>query len=131
MSTSDPIADLCTRIRNGQAVGLGEISVSASKIKSSILNVLAEEGYIDGFAVEGLGGGAKLKVSLKYFNGRPVISRLSRVSKPGKRVYKGKNELPSVMGGYGVAIISTSLGVMSDKKARQAGHGGEILCLVE
>ena len=128
---TDPIADFLTRIRNGQASGKPEIAAPSSRIKLALAQVLKDEGYIEDFAVDG-GDSSKptVKVRLKYYQGRPVIDRLERVSRPGLRVYKAKDELPKILGGMGVAIISTSQGVMSDRAARAAGHGGEVLCIV-
>jgi small subunit ribosomal protein S8 len=130
MSMTDPIADLLTRIRNGQSSGKTEVIVPASKVKLAIAKVLKDEGYIEDFASTQLEGKPMLAVQLKYFQGRPVIDRLERISRPGLRVYKGKDELPSILGGLGIAIVSTSQGVMSDRQARAAGHGGEVLCIV-
>ena len=130
MSMTDPIADLLTRIRNGQSSGKTEVNVPASKVKLAIAKVLKDEGYIEDFASTSLEGKPMLAVQLKYFQGRPVIDRLERVSRPGLRVYKGKDELPSILGGLGIAIVSTSQGVMSDRQARAAGHGGEVICIV-
>jgi small subunit ribosomal protein S8 len=130
MSMTDPIADLLTRIRNGQSSGKTEVNVPASKVKLAIAKVLKDEGYIEDFASTSLEGKPMLAVQLKYYQGRPVIDRLERVSRPGLRVYKGKDELPAVLGGLGIAIVSTSQGVMSDRQARAAGHGGEVLCIV-
>ena len=130
MSMTDPIADFLTRIRNGQAAGRTEISMPASKVKQALAQVLKDEGYIDNFSTQAADGKATLTVSLKYYHGKPVIDRLERVSRPGLRVYRGKDELPSVLGGLGVAIVSTSKGVMTDRQARAAGHGGEVLCIV-
>jgi small subunit ribosomal protein S8 len=130
MSMTDPIADFLTRIRNGQSSGKTEVNVPASKLKLSIAKVLKDEGYIEDFSSAVLDGKPILAVQLKYFQGRPVIDRLERISRPGLRVYKGKDELPSILGGLGVAIVSTSRGVMSDRQARAAGHGGEVLCIV-
>lgn len=130
MSMTDPIADFLTRIRNGQASGKTEINVPSSKVKLAIAKVLKEEGYIEDFSATALEGKPTLVVQLKYFQGRPVIDRLERVSRPGLRVYKGKDELPSVLGGLGIAIVSTSKGVMTDRQARASGHGGEVLCIV-
>ncbi|MEZ5534690.1 MAG: 30S ribosomal protein S8 [Thiolinea sp.] len=131
MSMSDPIADMLTRIRNGQSAGKASVSFPASKQKKAILDVLQSEGYINGYETEDNDGKPVTKVELKYFQGQPVISRISRASRPGLRVFRGKNELPTVMGGYGVAIVSTSAGVMSDRAARAAGQGGEVICTVE
>jgi small subunit ribosomal protein S8 len=130
MSMTDPIADFLTRIRNGQRAGKPEVAVASSRIKLALAKVLKDEGYIDDYAVSGEGGRPTLTMRLKYYQGRPVIDRLERVSRPGLRVYKGKDELPKILGGMGVAIISTSNGVMSDRDARAGGHGGEVLCIV-
>jgi small subunit ribosomal protein S8 len=131
MSMTDPIADLLTRIRNGQSSGKTEVNVPASKVKLAIAKVLKDEGYIEDFAATSSPEGKPtLAVQLKYYQGRPVIDRLERISRPGLRVYKGKDELPAVLGGLGIAIVSTSQGVMSDRQARAAGHGGEVLCIV-
>ena len=130
MSMTDPIADFLTRIRNGQHSGKPEVGMPASRIKLALAKVLKEEGYIEEFAVVEDAGKSTLTVRLKYFQGRPVIDRLERVSRPGLRVYKAKDELPKVLGGMGVAIISTSRGVMTNREARAAGHGGEVLCIV-
>jgi len=130
MSMTDPIADFLTRIRNGQSSGKSEVSGPSSKIKLAIAKVLKDEGYIEDFTSEADSGKATLRVQLKYYQGRPVIDRLERVSRPGLRVYKRKDELPTVLGGLGVVIVSTSQGVMTDRAARAAGHGGEVLCIV-
>ncbi len=139
MSMSDPIADMLIRIRNAQLVGHTEVAMPASKLKASIAQVLKDEGYIEDFAIRdrggekaGKGGGVKkeLAIGLKYYAGRPVIERLERVSKPGLRVYRGRNDIPRVLNGLGVAILSTSRGVMTDRKARADGVGGEVLCIV-
>lgn len=131
MSMTDPIADMLTRIRNGQNVLLETVSMPSSKLKEAIARVLKDEGYIADFAiVKGDNNKAELTVTLKYFEGKPVIEKIQKVSKPGLRIYKGKNELPQVMGGLGVAIVSTSEGVMSDRDARSKGFGGEVLCIV-
>ena len=130
MSMSDPIADMLTRIRNAQAVEKAIVSMPCSKVKVAIAKVLAEEGYIDGFAVRGEAGKPELELQLKYYAGRPVIERIERVSKPGLRIYKGAEDLPRVMNGLGVAIVSTSSGVMTDRHARAKGVGGEVLCVV-
>lgn len=130
MSMSDPIADMLTRIRNAQAVEKANVSMPSSKVKVAIAQVLKDEGYIDGFAVRGEVGKPELELQLKYYAGRPVIERIERVSKPGLRIYKGVEELPRVMNGLGVAIVSTSRGVMADRHARAKGVGGEILCVV-
>jgi small subunit ribosomal protein S8 len=131
MSMTDPIADFLTRIRNGQMAGKAEVAAPASRAKLALAKVLKEEGYIEDFGVAGQEGAKPtLTVRLKYYQGRPVIDRLERVSRPGLRVYKAKDELPKVLGGMGVAIISTSRGLMTDREARAAGHGGEVLCIV-
>jgi small subunit ribosomal protein S8 len=131
MSMTDPIADMLTRVRNAQGAAKAQVTMPASKLKSAIAKVLRDEGYINDFAVEQTASGkAELTVTLKYFEGRPVIERIERVSKPSRRVFRGKDELPKVMGGLGVAIISTSKGLMSDRAARVAGHGGEVLCTI-
>ncbi|MET0498051.1 MAG: 30S ribosomal protein S8 [Steroidobacteraceae bacterium] len=130
MSMTDPIADFLTRIRNGQNSGKTEIKAPTSKVKLAIAQVLKDEGYIDSFSAGEQEGKPTLAVQLKYFQGRPVIDRLERVSRPGLRVYRGKDELPTVLGGLGVAIVSTSQGVMTDRQARAAGHGGEVICIV-
>lgn len=130
MSMSDPIADMLTRIRNGQQAGKVSVSMPASKAKAKIAEVLKDEGYITDFGPEEVDGKPQLKITLKYYNNEPVINKIDRVSRPGLRIYKGKGEIPQVLGGLGVAIISTSKGVMADNKARQAGEGGEVLCYV-
>lgn len=127
---TDPIADLLTRIRNGQRAGKVSVSMPASKLKQSIARVLQEEGYITGFAVQDEGGKPVMSVELKYYDGQPVIDTLKRISRPGLRIYKANDELPRVQGGLGVAIVSTSKGVMTDRAARAAGEGGEVLCYV-
>lgn len=130
MSMTDPISDLLTRVRNGQRAGKTEVKVPASRLKTEILRVLKEEGYIADFARSEDDGKPTLTVQLKYYQGAPVIERIQRVSRPGLRIYKGKDELPKVLGGLGVAIVSTSKGVMSDRAARAQGQGGEVLCVV-
>ena len=130
MSMSDPIADMLTRIRNAQMVEKVSVAMPSSKVKVAIAQVLKDEGYIDDFAVKAEGAKSELNIALKYYAGRPVIERLERVSKPGLRVYRGRNDIPQVMNGLGVAIVSTPKGVMTDRKARQAGIGGEVLCYV-
>ncbi len=130
MSMSDPIADLLTRIRNGQSAGKAEVSVQASRVKEAIVRVLKDEGYVSDFAVAKDGARKSLVSALKYHAGKPVIERLERVSRPGLRAYRGKDGLPRVLGGLGVAIVSTPQGVMSDREARRAGQGGEVLCVV-
>ncbi len=130
MSMTDPIADMLTRIRNGQKARMVSVSMPASKAKEAIARVLKDEGYITDFSVEGEGATRSLSIELKYFEGVPVIERIQRASRPGLRVYRGKEGLPKVLGGLGVAIVSTSAGVMSDRQAREQGIGGEVLCIV-
>ena len=130
MSMNDPIADMLTRIRNGQGARKLSVSMPASKAKEAVAKVLQEEGYITGFATEGEGSTKQLTIELKYFEGVPVIETIQRSSRPGLRIYRGKEGLPKVMGGLGVAIVSTSAGVMSDRQAREKGIGGEVLCIV-
>mgnify|MGYP002623101758 CR=1 FL=1 len=130
MSMSDPIADMLTRIRNAQSVEKAVVKMPSSKLKVAIAQVLKDEGYIDGFAVREEAGKSELEVALKYYAGRGVIERIERVSRPGLRVYKGRNDIPQVMNGLGVAIVTTPKGVMTDRKARQTGIGGEVLCYV-
>lgn len=131
MTMSDPIADMLTRIRNALGARKASVSMPASKQKLAIAQVLQEEGYINDFNSEEVEGKPTLTITLRYFEGQPVIARVSRVSRPGLRIYKAKDEMPKVMGGLGVAIVSTSQGVMTDRAARQAGHGGEVLCYVQ
>lgn len=130
MSMTDPIADMLTRIRNGQSAEKERVEMPSSKLKAAIAEVLKQEGYITDYRVSDSDGKPRLTVDLKYFQGRPVIEQLERVSKPGLRIYRGKDDLPTVFGGLGVAIVSTSHGVMTDSAARAAGHGGEVLCTV-
>ena len=130
MSMSDPIADMLTRIRNAQVVNKTSVAMPSSKIKIAIARVLKDEGYIEDFAVVGESTKPELKIGLKYYAGRPVIERIERVSRPGLRVYRGKGDIPTVMNGLGVTIISTPQGVMTDRKARATGTGGEVLCYV-
>jgi small subunit ribosomal protein S8 len=130
MSMQDPISDMLTRIRNGQSAGKVRVMMPMSKQKSAIAGVLKQQGYIRDFAAEDVEGKAQLAVVLRYFEGKPVIETLQRISRPGLRVYKGKDDLPTVMGGLGIAIISTPRGLMTDRQARAAGHGGEVLCIV-
>jgi small subunit ribosomal protein S8 len=127
---TDPIADMLTRIRNGQKARMVSVQMPSSKIKEAIAHVLKDEGYVTDFSVEGEGAAQTLTVELKYFEGAPVIERIQRSSRPGLRVYRGKEKLPKVLGGLGVAIVSTSAGVMSDRQAREKGIGGEVLCIV-
>jgi small subunit ribosomal protein S8 len=130
MSMTDPIADLLTRIRNGQTAGKPEVSMAASKLKAAIAKVLRDEGYVADFRLSSDTGKPMLVIGLKYYEGRPVIDRLERVSRPGLRIYRGKDELPKVLGGMGTVIVSTPQGVMTDKQARSIGQGGEVLCIV-
>lgn len=130
MSMNDPIADLLVRVRNALARGHAEVLIPASKIKTALLGVLREEGYIEGFEPAELDGKPALRVRLKYHAGRPAIRSMKRVSKPGLRIYRGHEALPRVMGGFGVSIVSTPRGLMTDRAARRAGLGGEVLCQV-
>ena len=130
MPMTDPIADMLTRIRNAQSSEKLTVGMPASKLKSAIAQVLKDEGYIADFAVREGEGKPQLEIGLKYYAGKPVIERIERVSRPGLRVYRPKGELPKVMDGLGVAIVSTSRGVMTDRKARGLGVGGEVLCIV-
>jgi small subunit ribosomal protein S8 len=130
MSMTDPIADLLTRIRNGQTARKPEVSMASSKLKTAIARVLKEEGYVADVRLESEGQKTTLTIGLKYFDGRPVIDRIERVSRPGLRIYRGKDELPKVLGGMGTVIVSTPQGVMTDKQARSIGQGGEVLCIV-
>ena len=131
MSMTDPIADLLTRIRNAQAAGKPTVAVAASKLKLAILKVLKEEGYIGNYLLEKDGAISSVTIELKYHEGRPVIDRIERISRPGLRIYRGKDELPKVLGGLGVAVVSTPRGIMSDAQARAAGTGGEVLFVVQ
>jgi len=131
MTMTDPISDMLTRIRNGQKARKVSVSMPASKAKEAVASVLKDEGYITGFSVEGEGATKELSVELKYFEGVPVIERIQRASRPGLRIYRGKESLPKVLGGLGVAIVSTSAGVMSDRQAREKGIGGEVICIVQ
>jgi len=130
MSMSDPIADMLTRIRNAQLSEKASVRMPASKLKKAIAQVLKDEGYIEDYALRQDGSIPEMEIALKYYAGRPVIDRIERVSRPGLRIYKGMNDLPRVMNGLGVAIVSTSKGVMTDRKARALGVGGEVLCIV-
>ncbi|WP_341675959.1 30S ribosomal protein S8 [Niveibacterium sp. SC-1] len=130
MSMSDPIADMLTRIRNAQMAEKASVSMPASKLKVAIAEVLKDEGYIDEFVLRGDGAKRELELALKYYAGRPVIERIERVSRPGLRIYRGSDNLPKIMNGLGVAIVSTPRGVMTDRKARAANVGGEVLCIV-
>ena len=130
MSMTDPIADLLTRIRNAQSARKTEVSLASSRVKRAIVKVLKDEGYVGDFRVGDDAGKSTLTIELKYYEGRPVIDRLERVSRPGLRIYRGKNELPKVLGGLGTVIVSTPKGVMTDREARATGQGGEVLCIV-
>ena len=130
MTMTDPISDMLTRIRNGQKARKLSVSMPASKAKEAVASVLKDEGYITDFSVDGEGATKELSVELKYFEGVPVIERIQRASRPGLRIYRGKEDLPKVLGGLGVAIVSTSAGVMSDRQAREKGIGGEVICIV-
>lgn len=131
MSMSDPIADMLTRIRNGQSSNKSAVSFSTSKKKTAVLDVLLHEGYISGYSAADVDGKSVTSVDLKYYQGIPVISKINRVSRPGLRIFKSKDDLPNVMSGLGVAIVSTSKGVMSGRSAKAEGHGGEVICIVE
>lgn len=130
MSMNDPIADMLTRVRNGLSANMAEVTMPSSKVKQAIATVLKDEGFINDFSVA---GDVKpvMTVKLRYYNGKPVIEKISRVSRPGLRIYKNKDELPQVIGGLGIAVISTSAGIMTDRSARKLGHGGEVLCYVQ
>ena len=130
MSMSDPIADMLTRIRNAQATEKASVAMPASKVKQSIAQVLKDEGYIEDFALREVDGKAVIEIGLKYYAGKPVIEKLERVSRPGLRIYRGRDQIVPVMNGLGVAIVSTSRGVMTDRRARETGVGGEVLCIV-
>jgi small subunit ribosomal protein S8 len=130
MSMTDPVADMLTRIRNAQACGKVTVAIPSSKLKGAIAQVLKDEGYIDGFVVKPNEGKPELEIALRYYAGQPVIEKIERVSRPGLRVYRGAQDIPKVMNGLGVAIVSTSKGVMTDRKARATGIGGEVLCIV-
>ncbi len=130
MTMTDPISDMLTRIRNGQKARKVSVSMPASKAKEAVANVLKDEGYITGYSTDGEGAEKSLSVELKYFEGVPVIESIQRASRPGLRIYRGTEGLPKVLGGLGVAIVSTSAGVMSDRQAREKGIGGEVICIV-
>ena len=130
MSMSDPIADMLTRIRNAQATEKQSVVIPASKVKQAIAQVLKDEGYIEDFAVRNQEGKSVIEIGLKYYAGKPVIEKIERVSRPGLRIYKGRDDIPRVMNGLGVAIVSTSKGVMTDRRARETGVGGEVLAIV-
>lgn len=131
MSFNDPVADFLTRIRNGQMIKKTSISMPSSIMKEAMAKVFHAEGYINEYKIDGDGEKKSLTITLKYYEGQPVIQKLTRISRPGLRVYKPVNDLPKVIGGLGIAIISTSYGIMTDHQARKEGHGGEILCTVE
>jgi small subunit ribosomal protein S8 len=130
MSMSDPIADMLTRIRNGQSAGKVSIKLPSSKLKIAIVKVLKQEGYVADYKTEAKGSSTEITIDLKYFKGIPVIEKVKRISRPGLRIYKSKDELPKVLAGLGIAIVSTSNGVMTDRAARAIGHGGEVICTV-
>ncbi len=130
MSMTDPVADMLTRIRNAQMAQKDSVAMPSSKLKVAIASVLKDEGYIDDFIVRSAEGKAQLDIALKYYAGRPVIERIERISRPGLRIYKGSNDLPRVMNGLGIAIVSTPKGVMTDRRARATNVGGEVLCIV-
>ena len=130
MSMSDPIADMLTRIRNAQATEKATVMVPSSKVKRAIAQVLKDEGYIEDFAQREVEGHPVIEIGLKYYAGKPVIEKIERISRPGLRIYKGREDIPRVMNGLGVAIVSTSRGVMTDRRARETGVGGEVLCIV-
>ena len=130
MSMTDPIADMLTRIRNALTAGKLVVAMPSSKQKIAIANLLKEEGYVNESSVQDIDGKPVLEISLKYYEGKPVIDMVKRISRPGLRVYKGKDDLPSVINGLGIAVISTSNGLMTDRAARKAGHGGEVICYV-
>ena len=131
MSMSDPIADMLTRIRNGQRASHSTVSFPSSKVKKSILEVLKSEGYITSFSEGEVDGKPTTTVELKYYQGKPVIAKIKRLSRPGLRIFKGKDDIPDIMGGLGIAVVSTSKGVMSGNAAKAAGFGGEVICSVE
>ena len=130
MSLTYPIAHMLTRIRNALGASKAAVSMPMSKQKQAIAQVLKDEGYINGFSVQDQDGKPLLVIDLKYYQGKPVIEQIRRISRPGLRAYRGKDELPKVMGGLGISIVSTSKGVMTDRAARAAGHGGEVLCVI-
>ena len=130
MSMSDPIADMLTRIRNAQLAEKLSVAMPSSRVKASIAQVLKDEGYIDDFKVSDADGKSTIEIALKYYAGAPVIEKIERVSRPGLRIYKGRDDIPKIMNGLGIAIVSTSKGVMTDRKARATGIGGEVLCIV-
>ncbi len=132
MSMQDPIADLLTRLRNAHMAKKSIVSIPASKIKKAIVEVLHKEGYIESYVVQKLSNNkSEIQVTLKYYKGKPVISKITRLSKPGLRLYKGKDELPRILGGLGISVVSTPKGIVSNREAKKLGQGGEILCCVE
>jgi small subunit ribosomal protein S8 len=131
MSMTDPISDMLTRIRNALAANKADVSMRSSKLKVAIAKVLKDEGYVSDFSVTADGAKMQLNIALKYYQGKPAIQRMQRVSRPGLRSYRAKDELPKVLGGLGIAVVSTSAGVMTDRAARKLGHGGEVLCFVQ
>lgn len=131
MCMTDPISDMLTRIRNALGANKPDVTMGASKLRQSIAKVLLEEGFIGGYSVNGTGAKAELNVLLRYHEGKPAIEKVRRISTPGLRVYCGKDKLPKVMGGLGIALVSTSAGIMTDRAARKLGHGGEVLCYVQ
>ena len=130
MSMSDPISDMLTRIRNAQMAEKVTVKMPSSKLKAAIAKVLQDEGYVEGFNISSNDGKPVLEIGLKYYAGRPVIEKIQRISRPGLRIYKGRDDIPNVMNGLGIAIVSTSKGLMTDRKARANGFGGEVLCIV-
>lgn len=131
MSMTDPISDMLTRIRNALGANKPDVSMSASKVRESIAKLLKDEGYITDYAIVKMGAKVQLNITLKYYEGKPVIQRIRRGSSPGLRLYRGKDQLPKIMGGLGIAVISTSAGLMTDRAARKSGHGGEVMCYVQ
>jgi small subunit ribosomal protein S8 len=128
MSMTDPIADMLTRVRNALSAGKLTVAMPSSKLKIAIANLLKEEGYVGDISVQDIDGKPVMEIALKYYEGKPVIDMIKRASRPGLRVFKGKDDLPKVMGGLGIAVVSTSKGLMTDRAARKAGHGGEVIC---
>lgn len=131
MSMTDPISDMLTRIRNALGANKADVSMRSSKVKAAIAEVLKAEGYINDYTVIGTGANTQLSITLRYYQGKPAIEKMRRVSSPGLRIYRGKDDLPKILGGLGIAVVSTSHGVMTDRAARKAGHGGEVLCTVQ
>lgn len=131
MSMTDPISDMLTRIRNALGANKADVSMRSSKVKAAIAEVLKSEGYINDYTVIGTGANTQLSITLRYYQGKPAIEKMRRVSSPGLRIYRGKDDLPKILGGLGIAVVSTSHGVMTDRAARKAGHGGEVLCTVQ